>query len=216
MQRPAGLLEALNQLAHAADPLTRLLAVYAMGEHRPGQEWLPTAAALLFDEDQGVREAATFAARRCDGREALPPEAIVTMEQLKEFALFAGLTLGEIMAVVQLAAKVDLAAGQELLSPERPADDLFLLMAGRVGLLRGPEAAGRGPVAELGPGGILGAVGLFAGGPTGLAAVVLEPGEALVLSGSHLEEAMLLYPQIAVNLCRHLAARLHAADLDQA
>jgi hypothetical protein len=216
VQRPAGLAEALNQLAHAVDPLTRMLAVYAMGERLPGQGSLPTAAALLFDEDDGVRQAATFAARRCAGREALPPEAIVRMEQLKQFAIFAGLTLGEIMAVAQLADTVPLTAGQALLGPDQPASDLFLIMAGRVGLFHGQAGEGQPPTAELGPGEILGAVGLFAGSPGGLAAVVLTPGEALAISGSHLEEAMLLYPQIAVNLCRQMAARLRAAGLEQA
>lgn len=215
VQRPEGLVEALNQLAHAADPLTRALALYAMGDGRPGRDCLPTAAALLFDEDDVVRQAATFAARRCDGREASPPEAIVRMEQLKRFAIFAGLTLGEIMAVAQLATKVPLAPGQELVDPDQPAGELLLIMSGRVGLFRGPAGQGRAPAATLGPGEILGAVGFFAGGPGGLSAVALEPGEALAVSGSHLEEAMLLYPQIAVNLCRLMAARLAAAGLDQ-
>ncbi len=216
VQRPAGMVEALNQLAHSADTLTRMLAVYAMGEQRPGQHWLPTAAALLFDEDAGVRDAATFTAQRCAGREAIRPEAIVRMEQLKRFEIFAGLSLGEIMAVAQLATKATLTAGQTLLGPDLPAADLYLIMAGRVGLFRGAVDEGRLPVGELKAGDILGAVELFAPGPGRLAALVLEPGEALVISASHLEEAMLLYPQIAVNCCRHLAARLQAAGLGQA
>ena len=216
MQRPTGLVEALIQLAHAAEPLTRALAVYAMGQHLPGDQWLPTVAALLFDQDEGVRWAATFAVRRCTGREAVAPEAMERMDKLKNLEIFAGLTLGEIMAVAQLASKVDLAPGQVLLSHDQPSSDLYLVMEGRVGLYRGPAEPGKPPVAEMKPGDLLGAVGLFAQGPARHSAVALTPGQALLLSGSHLEEAMLLYPQIAVNLCRHLAGLVRDSGLDQA
>ncbi|MBI4798307.1 MAG: cyclic nucleotide-binding domain-containing protein [Desulfarculus sp.] len=216
VQQPAGLVEALNQLAHAADPLTRALAAFAMGQHQPGQQWLPTAAALLFDDDQGVRWAATFAVRRCTGREAPLPEAIDHMDKLKGLTIFAGLSLAEIMAVVQLGRKVALTAGQVLLSADQPSADLYVIVEGRVGLYRGPADSSQAPMAQLGAGDVLGAVGLFTQSPPRLSAAALETGQALVIRGSELEEAMLLYPQIAVNLCRHLASRLQAAGLEQA
>lgn len=215
-QLPAGLVEALNQLAHASDPLTRALAAYAMGQHRPGREWLPTAAALLFDPDQGVRWAATFAVRRCTGREATIPEAIDQMDKLKDLKIFAGLSLAEVAAVAQLGRQAALAAGQVLLGAGQPTTDLYVIVEGRVGLYRGQAVAGQRPVAELKAGDVLGAVGLFAQSPPRLSATVMDPGQALVIRGGELEEAMLLYPQIALNLCRHLASRLQAADLDQA
>ncbi len=56
----------------------------------------------------------------------------------------------------------------------------------------------------------------LARGPARHRAVVMAPGEALAIGPGDLEEAMLLYPQIAVNLCRHLAGRLGRAAPEQA
>ncbi len=125
VRQPADLGGALNQLALAPDPLTRTLAVFAMGAGRPGREWLPTAAALLFDEDPNVRWAATYAVRRCQGQDAQPPEALTRMMQLTDLPIFAGLTLEETLAVAQLGRRESLAPGQVLATPGQPPAALY-------------------------------------------------------------------------------------------
>ncbi len=201
---------ALNQLALAPDPLTRTLAVFAMGAGRPGREWLPTAAALLFDEDPNVRWAATYAVRRCQGQDAQPPEALTRMMQLTDLPIFAGLTLEETLAVARSPWE-SLAPGQVLApraSPRRRCTD-----PGRRGGFSPPRKEKVRRARRLGPGELLGAVAWLARGPA-RHGVVWPPARRCHRprrpGGGHAA-----LPPIAVNLSRHRAGRPGRAAPEQ-
>jgi CRP-like cAMP-binding protein len=117
---------------------------------------------------------------------------------------------------LESAAKAEIAAraitarygqGQRLWSAGDPPKGLFVILAGRVRVVRS-----RGKRAQLvhveGPGATLGEVPLFAGGTYPATAVAVEPTTCLVLDRQSLTYVMRAQPALAWALLERLASRL--------
>jgi HEAT repeat protein len=214
VQRFSDLAELLSHLSQKPSPLTRLLAAYAMGD-QPQPAYLPAAAALLFDESREVRLVATYAVQRCTGRPSSQPELIALMEQLRLLPIFSNLSLGELQAIAQVGQRQAFAPGQVLFSAQQTAPNFQIVLAGTAGLWSRWGLADQVRVAQLGTGDILGAVAVFMAEPSPLTGVAESSGEVLAIQASHLEEIMMVYPQLAINLCRYLASRARQAGAVQ-
>ncbi|MBL9018467.1 MAG: cyclic nucleotide-binding domain-containing protein [Myxococcales bacterium] len=92
------------------------------------------------------------------------------------FAMLSPETLGRLVAEVQL---VDVADGATLYEVGDPADTMFIVVDGRVRLYSSDRTPAM--IADLGPGDVLGVVGLVADEPRPLSAVATEPCRLLSL-----------------------------------
>ena len=137
-------------------------------------------------------------------------------DHLSALPAFDGLTSNELDQLVAMASRRELSAGQTLFNEDEPADSLYVLLTGSIGLyVHGRDGAER-TVAEMAPGAAIGEISLLLGGGRSVSARALANStlfqfphdrfRAMIDSGS------LLAYRVVHNLARILAIRLRAAD----
>ncbi|MFZ5584614.1 MAG: cyclic nucleotide-binding domain-containing protein [Thermodesulfobacteriota bacterium] len=213
LRAPGGPEAALMGLARSRDRVTRLLAVFVMGEARPGPVFLPAAEMLLEDEHPQVREAAAYAYARGQGLEARMPAGMERMEQLRGFALFRGLGLRECEALSAIARPANYRPGEPVVTAGQEQAGLVLVLAGVLGRDSGlGSGEDSGQPGRIGPGGWLGELELFTQAEAAHGWTALEAVEALVLPYGQLSEIMSIYTGVGLTFCRHFAARLQGRE----
>lgn len=126
---------------------------------------------------------------------------------LDRLELFRGANAGARREILLRAVLVRFRAGQVLWTAGGRPRGLFVLLEGRVRVLRG--AHGRQHlVHEEGPGGTLGEVPLFEGGLYPATAVASEPTLCVALDRDALAAAIAADPALAFSLLRRMAARV--------
>jgi CRP/FNR family cyclic AMP-dependent transcriptional regulator len=128
---------------------------------------------------------------------------VESKEQLiRSVPLFAELSDRELKEVVRLADEVDVDAGRVLIREGATGGECFVIVKGRVEVLRNGK-----PVAEAGPGEVLGELALLDRKPRNASAVALEPSRLLVLARTEFHS--LLNHQPAVRDKVEAAAEQH-------
>ena len=199
----------LPGLANSHDPITRMLAAYAIGEYMPEMRYFSALERLLDDPDPGVMQAAGYALKRCMKGDAKMPEAIFDISAVKKEALFEGVGIRGYKAISSIAIQKFYKAGDVLIKEGEEVLSLFLLLDGQVGVFNDYGAAGRHQKKLLGHGDTIGEICLLSSLPATETCVVASDFlEALVFTRQAFYEIMSLYPQISINLCRQFAVRL--------
>ena len=119
----------------------------------------------------------------------------------------AGLLAPERAALLANATERRFATGEVLYLAGSPAQLLYLILEGRVRLLRGHR--GRTVfIHDEGPGGVLGEVPLFEGTTYPATAVASVPTRCLVLRREAILDALRIHPDLALAILARLAARV--------
>lgn len=204
--------EALARLVKDPDPFVRAAAVWGLGTAEPGAPEVleaartdsdplvtEAAAASLVPEDEAERAARIG---RFQGR-----TRISRMQFLREVPLFSGLEPRDLLDLAELSREQDWPAGKPLCEEGRPdSGDLFVVLAGRASV----EVGGR-PIAELGPGEVVGEFALIDGSPRS-ATVVPRGGPLRILRtpAEAFRERLLPRASVSRSLLLTLTARLRA------
>jgi len=130
---------------------------------------------------------------------------------LRNMKLLAGLSSSQLEDVGRRLRRVRFRQGQTIIHEGDPGDEMFLLHAGRVGVV---EGAGRDalPLAELGAGDVFGEMALLTGNPRSASVTALSDVDLLVLGKADFEELVAAQPDLALALSRLLSERLRATD----
>jgi CRP-like cAMP-binding protein len=104
-----------------------------------------------------------------------------------------------------------LSAGEVVFDEGDPSDQLYVIQAGEVELVRETERKER-VVARLGPGELFGELGLVAGERRTSRAVAVNPTRLIALDRETLEAMCLEEPVIAIRMIRVLVSRLVEAE----
>lgn len=180
---------------------------------QPDAALLPTKMIELANS-RGGRDNITVVVAEIEGEE-LPEESLeasTKMDALVQSPLFAHLTYKEQIAVLGIARLHSYAPGEDIVVEGQPMGDLYLLLRGRVSVLKGGA-----PVASLIGGSHFGEMGLVDEGKRSATVKALVPTRALMLPRADLINLMKREPVLAVKLLwaivQVLSERLRQADV---
>ena len=136
----------------------------------------------------------------------MPPRAAAPEHAVDAVPIFAGLA-PEARRALAAAPVRRFAAGATLWAAGADPRGLFVVLAGRVRVVRAPGGR-QYAVHTEGPGGTLGDVPFFAGGRLPATAMAVEPVTCLVLDRATLARAVAADPTLAFRLLERLAGRV--------
>ena len=104
------------------------------------------------------------------------------------------------------------AAGDVIMRQGDASDALHVVTRGRVRVEREQPAKTPLLLAELGPGDVIGEMGLLDGGPRSATVTAVEDTDTLELHATVMAVVVMQFPQISAALLRTLSRRLRSAD----
>ncbi|RIK89828.1 MAG: hypothetical protein DCC71_25835, partial [Proteobacteria bacterium] len=139
----------------------------------------------------------------------------VLMERLlslRQVSLFAHMSFERLHAIERILRDAAYVAGEVIVREAEPGDDLYLLVEGRVDVLRGAGTPAETHLNQLGPGDYFGEMAVLDGRPRSATIVATSPVRVLVLEGERLRELVHDMPELALDLLRVLAERVRRAE----
>jgi len=130
------------------------------------------------------------------------------MIHLKRVPLFADLQTRELAAIASIAVHETYSPGTTIIVEGEPGESLFLILRGKVSVIKGLGTPQELFLAELGPGEFFGEMSLFDREPRSASVLAVEETEVLELDKFQFEEIMRQFPKIAIQACRVLCGRL--------
>jgi len=198
----------LNILGDAEDPLTRILALFVIGELTPQPSFIPLIQERLHDKDPFVRELAGYALKRCLNEVATMPDIIEKISRLRTFTIFEGMGVRELHAIASVMTVELFQPGDIMIKEGEENSSIYLVVSGKVTVYGGYGTPNQTEKATIGPGSFLGELSLFTRMAPNATCVAAEPAEAYVLRHHQFQEIMRVYPQIGINLCRFFTMKL--------
>jgi Cyclic nucleotide-binding domain/HEAT repeats len=198
----------LNILGDAEDPLTRILALFVIGELTPKPSFIPLIQERLQDEDPFVRDLAGYARKRCMNEVATMPDIIEKISKLRTFGIFEGMGVRELHAIASVMTVERFDRGDIMIKEGEENSSIYLVVSGNVTVVGGYGTPDEREKATIGPGSFLGELSLFTRMAPNATCVAAEPAEAYVLRHHQFQEIMRVYPQIGINLCRFFTMKL--------
>ncbi len=128
-------------------------------------------------------------------------------EFLARVPIFAKCTAEEIAAVVSVAQESGFQAGQIIVTQGTPGQAFYLILQGRVEIVRDNRSLG-----AFGPGDFFGEMSLLDQAPRSATIRALEPTTCLMLSSWDFKGLLEKHPSIAIKLLEILSRRLRVAD----
>lgn len=128
-------------------------------------------------------------------------------EFLARVPIFANCTPSEIDAIVAVAQESAFQAGQIIVTQGTPGQAFYLILSGRVEIIRDGQSLG-----AFGPGDFFGEMSLLDQAPRSATIKALEPTLCMMLSSWDFKALLEQHPSIAVKLLEILSRRLRVAD----
>lgn len=123
------------------------------------------------------------------------------------------LTLDGFARLAALGVRREFAQGDDLMRQGAEADSLYVILAGRVSVVREhPQLSAPILLAELGPGEIVGEMGLLDGEPRSATVAALEDTITVEVPGPALAECVAKYPDLYASLVKLLSKRLRSTN----
>ncbi len=126
-------------------------------------------------------------------------------DHLAALPLFAACSKRELRHLAGVTQQHQLDAGQRVLEQGQPANAAYLIVAGRVEVRRDGEL-----IAELGPGEVVGELGVLLRREHSASVTATTPVEVVALQQAALKEAVEEVPGLAWRLLQEVATRLSA------
>ncbi len=127
---------------------------------------------------------------------------------LRSSRLFADLDPAVVERLWQRTQPRAVPAGAELMGEGDPADGAFFVVTGRLQVLASDEHGSERPVAEVGPGSVLGEMSLLTGGERSATVRALRDAQLMWLSAADFRTMVMAEPELLLALTRVLATRL--------
>lgn len=198
----------LTILAHAGDSCTRLIALFYIGEHLADPSYIPTLESHRDDPSPRVQEVAGYALARCLNEDAAMPDVIDVIEKLKSFTIFEGMGVRELQAISSVATLEKFQAGDILIHQGDENSSIFLIVSGQIGVYSGLKTDQEVKKVDLGEGAFIGELSLFTRAAATASCVAETEAQAFVIRHHQFQEIMKIYPQIGINMCTFLSAKL--------
>ena len=129
------------------------------------------------------------------------------VELLRRVPLFAGLGARDLEEVQRLANEVDVPAGRELTTEGRSGEEFFLIVSGRVGVVRNGVR-----VRTMSDGDFLGEIALLDGRARSATVTTEAPTRLLVLAHREFNSLLERFPSIQSAVLRALAERVRQTE----
>lgn len=126
---------------------------------------------------------------------------------LARVPIFANCTAAEIGAIAEVAQEQAFQAGQIIVSQGTPGQAFYMILTGRVEIIRDNNSLG-----AFKPGDFFGEMSLLDSAPRSATIRALEPTTCLMLSSWDFKRTLETHPSIAVKLLEVLSRRLRVAD----
>ncbi len=202
-------IEALDSTAerHVGAALLRLIEP---PEGRPGGDRVTALHRLRHDDDPWI----AGLARLLDATGDPMPEPsgpltdIETMLRLRRVPLFAGLAPEDLHRLALVATQRLFEAGATVVREGELGDELFLILEGRVRVIRDGSDGSTRTIRDYGPGDHFGELAVLRRRPRAATVVALDPLETLVIDGDGLTTILRERPDAAMALLATLAERI--------
>jgi CRP-like cAMP-binding protein len=135
-------------------------------------------------------------------------ETVDLNRALEESALFRNLKAHELDVVAGLVREGGCPRGSLLFREKDPSDGLYIVRAGAVAVEKALAAGVRWRIASLGPGEVLGEIGLICNLPRSADAVVLEDLQYWTMSHAEFDRLYVSQPVLAAHILRNVATVL--------
>jgi CRP-like cAMP-binding protein len=134
-------------------------------------------------------------------------------EVLGRATLFRGIPLNGLSHLAEQGREQTFPAGAILMQQGESSHNMYVIVSGKVSVERShPALIDPIILAELGPGDVVGEMGLLDDEPRTATVIANEDTETVELGAGALSEAMVRYPEVAKSLLRMLSRRLRSTD----
>ena len=202
------LTEMLQARISNTDPYIRAVALYALGERGAASPELLNG--LSADEHQLVRETAEHLRAR-GGFDANTHSHLITLEKmiaLRSAPIFSTVAPEGLAELASASLEDEYAPGETLCVEGEPGNEVFILLAGEVRILK-KDGEGEKYIGSEKAGGFIGEMAVLDPAPRSASLVAGETGaRALRLNGDAFRAALNRDPTIASSVMRTLAQRL--------
>ncbi|MFV1961395.1 MAG: cyclic nucleotide-binding domain-containing protein [Acidimicrobiia bacterium] len=124
--------------------------------------------------------------------------------QLEDLPLFSGLSRRQRKTIAQHADEVDVAAGSKLVEQDRLANELYIIKTGSADVFDGEDL-----INQLGPGDVIGEIGVLETHKRTATVVATTPISAVVMYGPELTALEDSVPALFADLETLVRSRLH-------
>lgn len=198
----------LTQLAYSEDAVTRMLALFVIGERLPSSNYIPIIESHMNDSVQSVREIAEYAMKRSLNEVVPMPDVTERINTLKAFTIFEGMGVRELHAIASVVTAEHFEPGDIMIREGEENSTVYLVVSGKITIFTGYDTEDRKEKVTIGAGSFLGELSLFTRLAPNATCVAAEPTDAYVLRHHQFQEIMRVYPQIGINLCRFFTMKL--------
>jgi Cyclic nucleotide-binding domain/4Fe-4S binding domain len=203
------LTEMLQARLSSADPYVRAVALYALGERSAASPELLNS--LSADEHALVRETALHLKERGGSDATSTHSHLITIEKmiaLRSAPIFSRIAPEGLAELASASLEDEYAPGETLCVEGEPGNEVFILLAGEVRILK-KEGEGEKYIGSEKAGGFIGEMAVLDPAPRSATLVAGEMGtRALRLNGDAFRAALNRDPTIASSVMRTLAQRL--------
>ena len=136
----------------------------------------------------------------------------VTTTVLRTVPLFAGFADEQLAMLAQVVARRTVPRGAMLMAEGDSTDSLYMIISGRLKVMMGDADGKEVILALLGPGEIVGEMGLIDDSPRSATVIAIEPSELLSLSKREFHRCLAENFDMAMGVMKGLVRRLREAD----
>ncbi|MFC1821185.1 Npt1/Npt2 family nucleotide transporter [Thermodesulfobacteriota bacterium] len=138
-------------------------------------------------------------------KEITIPDKII---HLKGIHIFEGLSVSELAAVASVTEEAFFAPSEIVIKEGDPGESMYLIIGGKVSVLKGHETDHEIELDQIGVGDYFGEMALFEGDVRSATIRTLEESRLLELHKREFTEIVREYPQIALHICKVLSQRM--------
>ena len=219
--RPKDEDELFSRFLGKRDPITLRLSLGLVAARDRAAHHREQVEALTRNEDPHIRAlAAELLSPAAPGTDRETP----VMAEVRDFSekilllrrmdLFQGLRVNELAAIASATEDSAAPAGQDVVREGEPGDTMYLIVKGKVNVTKAGDDGCSLTLAELGEGDYFGEMALFEEGLVRSATVTAATDtQLLVLDKPSFRETVREYPQVALQICKELSARLRNMHL---
>lgn len=136
----------------------------------------------------------------------------VSTTVLSTVPLFAGFSEAQLATLTQVVTRRSVPRGAMLMAEGDPTDSLYMIISGRLKVMMGDAEGKEVILALLGPGEIVGEMGLIDDSPRSATVIAIEPSELLSISKREFHKCLAENFDMAMGVMRGLVRRLREAD----
>jgi CRP-like cAMP-binding protein/HEAT repeat protein len=212
--------EALEVLSHLGDREEAGLLVAVLEHvHTAGAPKAPRAATTNTEDLESILSGTVKTLDRwiriASATQARAGDLEATMERLltlRNVSIFSQMSLDQLEAINGLLVESEFVAGEVIMREGDPGTDLFLLMNGRVAIVKGHDTDQAVELSQLGEGACIGEIGVLYESSRTATVLAIEDCTLLSLSGDRFKELIYDMPELAFAIFRVFTGRLLESD----